>query len=127
MEGELIIVSIISGIFTIIGISLLNHNWFKKQEMKYNFEKYKVRQKSKGKTPPRTPAPSSPIEWIDKLKGINPETLHTLVDTLSGEGEGEGEAGLEDTIINIARENPELVKKFLGGISGTQKENPVIR
>jgi len=129
MEGELIAVSITSGIFTIIGIMLLQRNWMQKKEMdwKYTIKRYKLGKQYKiaeSQLPP--PASKSTIE---KVKGINMDKIGNILDMIQGKDydtidEDEDEDFL-NTIIEIAKNNPELTQQFLGKLGkGSEAGKP---
>jgi hypothetical protein len=139
MNLDVAIVMTAGGIIgSILVTQLWQMNWIKRENFKLqksnilneNRIKYKKLEKELGIQAGKmaAPQPTTPLDWIDKLKGINPETLHSLIDTISGEGgeSGEGGApeGIEGIIANIAQNNPELIEKFLGGLKGgAQEEN----
>jgi hypothetical protein len=126
MEGELIIVSVISLIGCIIVTQLFNHNWFRRQNMKYGHEAnmYKLRKSySQTKTPPSAPA-SSPISLANNLpeilklvRGLDPDQLGSLLDIVGGGSiEAEPETA-SDILSTLIRENPELVQSFVKGLT----------
>jgi hypothetical protein len=130
VEGEMIIISIISGIFSIIGISLLNHNWFKRQRLKYDLEVRKIKARSKAKLPRSNPAPeinsSSPLANVGSLlniaRGLDPEQIGDLINMLTGKSAEPEAAGgiLEEIVAN----NPELVQSFIDGFTKGKKNEP---
>lgn len=122
-DATLIAMALISTLGMLAGIQLMNHNWFKRQKElhKYKVKTTKLRQKgAKIKSSP----PSSPLDWVDKIRGLDPDLLHTLIDTLGGE-EGGFEPGgdIMDYVIDIGRKNPDLVKGFLEGVGKIKGEN----
>lgn len=60
------------------------------------------------------------MDWIEKLKGINPDVLHELVDTVSG-GESEG-GDIGDIVGSLVKNNPEMVQNFLQGIQSKNNQ-----
>lgn len=118
MEGELIIVSLISSTFGLIGIMLLNHNWFARQKMKYNYQIKRAKLSKKHNTPVKEE--KSPVEnisqWLPLLKNLDGDQIGALADRFLGGGEEieEASAGLEGILDKIP---PELIDSFIKGIS----------
>jgi len=118
-EYVLLGISVISGIFGLIGIQLLQQNWFKREDLKFKYDVKRARFRSKNIAVKKTSSPSGAMDWIAALKTVDPEVLHGLINGISGSGGeslNEEESGIEDTILNFAKSNPEMVKKFLDGI-----------
>lgn len=101
MEGELIIVSFISSIFFLVGIQLLNHNWFKKETFKVNrdFDRQSNKLKLKklehelGLEVTKAKTGSGGLDLGGLLKtfgGLDEGTQGALIDRFLGGGE-EGE------------------------------------
>jgi len=118
MQGELIAVSIISGIFGILSILMLQRNWMQKKEMdwKYTIKRYKLGKQYKIAESQLPPAPTK--STIEKVKGIDTDKIGNILDMIQGKDydqidEDEDEDFL-DTIIDIAKNNPELTQQFLG-------------
>lgn len=120
----LIAVSFISGVMGLIGIQLLQHNWYRREALKFKFDVKRAKLKRDNLPIKKTSTPSSPSDWLEQIKKINPDTLHELIDTFSGEGGEDIESGddLTKIITNVAKNNPELVQKFLGNIGKGNKE-----
>jgi hypothetical protein len=138
MEGELIIVTIISSLFGLLGLQLLNHNWFKKQRFKTDSELLRAENKIRlkklekdllGQTAPaaaQPPLQSSSaanqnilMQLAPLLKNLDSDQIAGLIDRFTGGGE-EGEP-IEDNslggiITRFAAENPEIVQGFLNGL-----------
>jgi len=133
LDEAFIVVSVVSGIFGLIGIELLSHNWFKKERFKIQASNIKKqndlqikkmakelgvnisRNASKAGAPPL----GSISSLVDIAKQLSPEQLGSIVSTFTG---GAPELELEppeeeDTGINhlieFAKKNPELVKGFM--------------
>jgi len=122
-EYVFLAISVISGIFGLIGIQLLQQNWFKREDLKFKYDVKRARFRSKNIPVKKTSTPTGAMDWIAALKTVDPDVLHGLINGISGAGGealNEEETGIEDTILNFAKSNPEMVKKFLDGIqSGT--------
>jgi hypothetical protein len=136
MDEAFVLVSIISGIFGLIGLELISHNWFKKERFKFEVFNLKKRQDLELKkmardmglssTPPphtkSTAAGDNISSLLDMAKGLSPEALSSIADIIQGRlggGEGEGEIvpeGMEG-LIDFAVKNPDIVKSFMGGMS----------
>lgn len=131
MDEAFIVVSIISGLFGLIGLELLSHNWFKKERFKIqamNLKKQNDLQIKKmardlGLNLSNKAVPASNTgSLLDLAKGLNPEQISGIVAALTGNNGGsssheEEEFEEEDSGINnlieFARKNPEMVKGFL--------------
>lgn len=143
MDESFIIVSIISGLFGLIGLQLLSHNWFKKERFKietYNLKKQNDLQLRKmardlgldtKKAPQSANLTSVSSEKPDLLSAILPlaktldrDTVLNLVDKYldnydESEESGGGVGGVLENLIN----NPDVQQAFLGGLKGgTQKQ-----
>jgi hypothetical protein len=136
MDEAFVLVSIISGIFGLIGLELISHNWFKKERFKFEVFNLKKRQDLELKkmardmglssTPPphtKSTAASDNIgSLLEMAKGLSPDALVSIADIIQGRlggGEGEGEIvpeGMEG-LIDFAVKNPDIVKSFMGGMS----------
>jgi len=126
MDEALIIISIITIIGTVINIQLLNHNWFKRQELKSRYKVKEIRERAKAKTKVREsevehPSSGSSISGLLNLaKGLDSDQLHDLIDTYTGEREP---VGTGDILEDIIQNNPELVKSFLDGFTKGGKKD----
>jgi len=139
MDESLIYVSIISGIFGLIGLQLITHNWFRKERFKfevYNLKKQNDLQLKKmakdlgiGKYAPQEVVmeekqPSNLISTYlpEIIKNLEPDQLAALADRFIPQGEDSGGGGLDlDGILEYAAKNPEVAKAFLGGVVGGKK------
>ena len=119
-EFVFLAIAVISGIFGLISIQMLQQNWYKREDLKYKFDVKRARMRRKNIPIKQTSTPTSPTDWIDTIKKLNPDILHGLIDSVtdnkSVEGDFEESEGIEGTIMNIARNNPELVQNFLNGL-----------
>jgi hypothetical protein len=137
MDEAFVLVSVISGIFGLIGLELISHNWFKKERFKFEVFNLKKRQDLELKKMARdmgltsTPPPHTKSTaafgdniggLLDLAKGLPPESLGAIADIIQGRlggGEGEGEIvpeGMEG-LIDFAVKNPDIVKSFMGGMN----------
>jgi len=116
MNGELIAVSFISGVFMIISILLINHNWFKRKEMEhnYNIKRFKLGKKYKLKEQQLPQKTQKGL--IESLKGVDSKTISAILDALQGEE-------IEDTDdISSLLQSP-IVQNIIKGIGqGGKKE-----
>ena len=127
METEaILIMSVMMIIGTVINIQLLNHNWFKRQELKSRYKVKEIRERAKAKLPKAqaresNPSPGNSISGLLNLaKGLDSDQLHDLIDTYTGEREP---VGTGDILEDIIQNNPELVKSFLDGFSKGGKKD----
>ena len=124
MEGELIIVTLISSTFGLIGIMLLNRNWFARQKMKYNYQIKRAKLSKRYNTPVKEE--KSPVEnisqWLPLLKNLDGDQIGALADRFLGGGEEIEEApGLEGILDKIP---PGAIDSFLKGLSKKEGNEP---
>ena len=119
-EYVILIISFISGVFGLIGIQLLQHNWFKREDMKFKFDLKRAKIRAKNIPVKKTSTPTGAMDWLTELKKVNPDTLHELIDTFGGGGERE-EGDVTEILGNIVKNNPEMVQKFLGSMGKDNK------
>ena len=136
MDEAFVVVSVISGIFGLIGLLLLDRNWFRRERFKFEQDTLKKQNTLQFKkmardlgldskaSPYRNSAPSSPLANIPALleiaKSLNPDQLGTIADILTGAGgseEAEDGLGGMEGLIDFATKNPDLVKGFLDGLT----------
>ena len=143
MEGEFIIVSIISLIGTIFILLVMQKFWLQKwdknmelekykQDQHFRFEKYKIRNRK-----PKNPSPTGMLGNIPQLLGLaqklDPEQLGDLIDMFTGEGGQLPETeDFGELIGHIVKSNPEIVSNFLQGVAegqqkGQTEQNIIIR
>lgn len=138
MDEAFIIVSIISGIFGILGLELISHNWFKKERFKFEVFNLKKRQdlelkkmardmgldstssSRKSGTASLQGGPDGIGSLLELAKGLSPEQFDTIADIIQGRlggGEGDGQIVPEgiDGLLDFAMKNPDIVKGFLSG------------
>ena len=137
MDEAFIWVSIISGVFGLVGLELLSHNWFKKERFKFevfNLKKQNDLQLKKmakdmglSSTPPHksTAVGDNIGSLLEMAKGLSPDTLGSIADIIQGRlGGGEGEDGPVpegmEGLIDFAVKNPDIVKSFMGGLNKNQ-------
>ena len=145
MIEETLIIVLIPSIFTFLSILLLDRNWFRRERFKTDQSFIKKKNDLEFKKLARdlglqntkeSPAPQEKTRGAgiaaailpELLKNMDPDTLANIATNLIGTyagGGGEeiegGGGGLGDTLMDFVKENPDIVKGFLGGLkSGTQ-------
>lgn len=123
MGYEIVIATAVGGVFSVITILLLNHNWFKRKEMeyRYNINRFKLgkRYKMKEQELPK----KSEKSIVEQLKGIDPATVKSVMGMLqSGEEEGteEEEDQIGQLLANPAVKN--LLKQITSGSGGQDQQ-----
>lgn len=125
MDGEFIIVALISTMGGLFGLYLVNQNWFKRQEIKYRYQMKRAKLSQKMKVPVKEE--KSTMETIGGilplLKGLDGDQIGALADRFLGGGEElpiepEGLLGLLDNI------PPELIQSFLKGLAKKEGVEP---
>jgi len=122
----ILIMSVMMIIGTVINIQLLNHNWFKRQELKSKYKVKEIRERAKAKLPKAQARESNPSSGssisglLNLAKNLDGDQLHDLIDTYTGEREP---VGTGDILSDILENNPELVKSFLDGFTKGGKKN----
>lgn len=132
-----IFVAVISGIFGLIGLQLMQQNWFKREDLKYRYDVKRAKLRKKNVPVKATSTPSSPLDWISIIKKLDPDMVHNFVDVVSGGSpeyaDEEGAEGIEGMIgkaLNVAKNNPELAQTFIDGLNkgkGGQQEQQIVR
>ena len=120
MEGELIIVSVISGLFGMFGIWLLNNNWFKRQDAKYKYQIRRAKLSHKYKTPVKEEK-----SGMDTFKDILPLISKLDSDQLGALADRfiESEPEEMDALGNILDKLPPgVIDNFLKGLAGGEKK-----
>jgi hypothetical protein len=149
MEEAFVYVAVISGLFTIAAIMLMNKQWFQRERFKFETKSLQkendlklkkmardlgiTKEKSSPQTVGLTPT-SSLSSLLPLLKNLSGEQLGDIIGALTGGEAGnaaESSTGSDDLIskaIEWGLENPDnpLVKKFIEGaqkgISGAQEQ-----
>lgn len=133
MDEAFIVVTVISSLFGILGLLILDRNWFRRERFKFDMDlrkqeaalNFKKMRKDLGldtKTPPfRNPQSSLPdiaSGILPLLKNINPDQLGAIADILGGQGGAETEegGGQFDGLLDFAAKNPDIIKSFLDGM-----------
>lgn len=134
MDEAFIWVSVISGIFGLLGLELISHNWFKKERFKFevfNLKKQNDLQLKKmardmglSSTPSHTKSTAVGDNLgglLDLAKGLPPESLGAIAEIIQGRlggGEGEGSPMPEglDGLVDFAVKNPDIIKGFMDGM-----------
>jgi len=135
MDESLIVVSIVSGLFTLAGISLLNHNWFKRESFKFDISfdrkkhdlELKKMARDMGLTSPTKSSIAStqdraPSSILDFAKNLHPDQIAAIAEILTGQPTEDQVAGgiMPDGmegLIDFATKNPDVVKSFLSGLT----------
>jgi hypothetical protein len=144
MEIDFALASLVGGITGLIGLMLLDRNWYRRENFKISrdltksknqLEIQKMRKElGLGKNAIPSPSPSSDglnlKSLLPILQTLAPEQIQDILGGITGaetaESDGEGLGGLNgiEGLIDFATKNPEIVKSFLGGVkSGAQKES----
>lgn len=125
MNTELIIVAIISGGFTLAGISLLNHNWFKREDAKYKYYLKRQKQGQKLKNNPIPPPgnpPQTPLTGVGNIlnlvKNLDSDQIEMLKDVVLGGGEPQSELGELGGLL----ENPVIQNAIKGFLEAKTKD-----
>ena len=130
VEGELIIVSIVMLISTLLSIQLFQKGWEKRQKIKYQYQLKRAKLSKKVNAPVKEePSVIGTIgNLAPLLKNLDGDQLTALVDRFLGEGfdipSTGGEGGITDLIMDIAAKNPDIVQGFLQGISKKTDQKP---
>jgi len=148
MNVEVALIMTVGGIAGSILVSQMwQMNWFKRENFKHsmaiNRKENSIRFRkmerdlglTAGKPMTRTEA-RSPMEWLETIKKLDPNMIHSFVDSISGqkteyEGEDpESEEGLIEKALGFAKSNPELAQNFLDGLNkgkGEQQGGEIVR
>jgi hypothetical protein len=131
IEGELIVVSIISGCFTVLGIILLQHGWLKKFMLNWDFEKFKIKENKKAakwkiKHQIKNPAPQNVatkvMDLIPLINKLDTDTVKTLIEKFLGPKYEYEESNLSEAIADLLGETPaDAIRGFLEGMRETKK------
>ena len=126
MEGELIIMSLISTLGGLFGLYLINQNWFKRKEMefKYSMARFKLGKKYKLK---EAELPDKSKAGLgDLIKGIDRNKIEDILDMIQGGDEYESED--RGDLMQLYEDNKDLVNGFIDGIkkksTGSEPEKP---
>lgn len=144
---EVALIMTVGGIAGSILVSQMwQMNWFKRENFKFNmainrkensirFRKMERDLGLKAGKPITQTEARSPMEWLETIKKLDPNMIHSFVDSISGQKteyeEGpEGEEGLIEKALGFAKSNPELAQNFLEGLNkgkGEQQGDELIR
>jgi len=145
---EVALIMTVGGIAGSILVSQMwQMNWFKRENFKFNMainrkeNSIRFRKMERdlglktGKPMTQTEA-RSPMDWLETIKKLDPNMIHSFVDSVSGqkteyedEPEG-GEGGLVEKALGFAKQNPELAQNFLDGLNkgkGEQQGEEIVR
>jgi len=121
---EIVLATFIGGVMSIIGVMLLNRNWYKRKEMeyKYNIKRFKLgkRYKLQERDLPKKSEPN----WLEIIGKLDKSQIGNLVDMIPEDVDDEGD--ILGSIIQYAQNNPELVQNLLGGLMGKPKEQKTL-
>lgn len=145
MEIDFALASLVGGITGLIGLMLLDRNWYRRENFKVErdltkatnqLQIQKMRRElglDKKSTPAISPPSSGGLDLkslLPILQALAPEQIQDIIGNLTGAETAEGlEGGLGgldgiDGLIEFASKNPEIVKSFLGGVKGgAQKQD----
>jgi len=153
IDGSLVILGLMTSIFTLVGIEMINHNWFKREKFKFNMsiEKKEVDMKlkkmarelgldKKAISPIEQALPNPSASTMDTIKSLlplaaklAPEQLEALIDQFlpmeGGGGDYEERPSGIDSIVDFATKNPALIQGILdklGAKGGTQNQNEIV-
>jgi len=136
IDEAIIIVSVISGIFGIMGLLILDRNWFRREQFKFDIDtkkktadlQFKKMRKDLGldttKGPSYRASSLNPLDTagglINLLKGLDADKIAALSGILGGTAAAEPEEAPEgiESLIQFALDpkNRDLVEGFLKGI-----------
>jgi len=121
---EIVLATFIGGVMSIIGVMLLNRNWYKRKEMeyKYNIKRFKLgkRYKLQERDLPKKSEPN----WLEIIGKLDKSQIGNLIDMIPEDVDDEGD--ILGSIIQYAQNNPELVQNLLGGLMGKPKEQKTL-
>ena len=127
MEGELIVVTIISSIFGLIGLLILDRNWFRRENFKIaksntqamNKLQIEKMRKELGLTNQPTQAAAPVNDLLGIAKGLGKDKIIDLVQNLlPDEGEDEEESEIGKILKYVP---PEVIQGALKGLTGTKE------
>ena len=139
---EVAIIMTVGGIAgSILITQMWQMNWFKRENFKFNMavnrKDMSIRFRkierdlglTKGKAVQDTTS-KTPMDWLETIKKLDPNMIHSFVDSITGEKqeyeEGpEGDQGLIEKALGVARDNPELAQNFLAGLTKGQGEQQI--
>jgi len=132
MEGELIIVSIISMFGMLLSLFLMQRFWDHKWEMNFDFEKWKLKHYDKRQRAARQfkikhPEPKTVVnkamDLIPLLNSLDTNQIKELAEKFLGNETSVDEDNISDVIGNlISGVDPNLIKGFLSNIKKGKSE-----
>ena len=127
MNGELIVVSMIFLIGQVVLFQLYNQNWFKKENFKMQKKlvmdenKLKIRKVERElglNKSARLEVEKTDNSLLDVLKNIDADKITGLLDLVGNREVEEGEpAGMMDTVLEFANNNPEIANQFVAAMN----------
>lgn len=138
MDEAFIVVTVISSLFGILGLLILDRNWFRRERFKHDMD-YRKKEESlrfkklardlglDTKSPAFRGAASSPMDMVSSflplLKNLDADKLGSIAGILgnqeSEESEEEPFGGMKG-LVDFAMKNPDLVKGFLSKMPGKE-------
>lgn len=133
MAEAIIITSLISSIFGLIGIANIQKFWDHKWDKNFEFEKFKIRERNKAAKRNQTfkmkhPEPKNVVnkamDLIPLLNRLDPEQIKKLIDTFMPKEYEYEESNTSDAIADlIGGVDPAMIKGFLEGLSKSKKKS----
>jgi len=127
LDGELIIVALISTLGGLGGLWIINQNWFKRQEVKYRYQMRRAKLSQKYKTPVKEEKSTLGVigDLAPLLRNLDSDQIGALADRfLGGDIDTGAEGNALDGLLSFAQDNPEIVNGFLKGLNSGKGENP---
>jgi hypothetical protein len=120
MDGEIIIVSVITTIGGLLGLYMMQYNWTLRQKIKYGYQMKRAKLSKKLKEPVKDePTLTNSLgQLAPLLKNLDSDQLGELIDRFTGDDYDREpiEGGIADGLLQYASEHPEIVQNLLGGI-----------
>ena len=152
IDGSLVILGLMTSIFTLVGIEMINHNWFKREKFKFNMSVDRKEMDMKLKkmarelgldkksiSPPEQSLPQPQASTMDTIRSLlplaaklAPEQLEAIIEQFlpseSGAGDYDEKPSGIDSLVDFISKNPEIVRGFmdkLGAKGGSQNQDQI--